>query len=612
MVGPARAAGVTRAELHWAMRWSLAVMVLTCLPYLYVAHFAPPGSFFSGMMYAADDHCVYLSWEQQAAQGQFFLRNLFTGDPQRGIYVHLLSWLIGTVARFTGLPVMLVHHAGRVLAGFVLLLLVYAFSARFTTDVATRRMAFLFTAFSAGLGCLFLKNIEKAPNCSVDLWQPEAITFLCLYVNGLFCVALALMLGVLLLLLSAERCQGRARWLRVCGAGFLGLLLGNIHSYDVITLAAVWVAYLAVRTIERHTAKSATESAETQPQTLGRSLVNAVVAGIVALPGTAYQYYLYRTEPVFRMRADDQTLTPSFLYYLQGYGLVLVLAIAGLIWLAGFVRRRELLGERLLPLVWAVVGLGLPFLPLSFQRKLIMGLHLPLAFLAAVAAVTFARWLATRLAPQPEQYPGPSRRASQNPRPPAYNPRLAAALAVGILLVTIPTNFYATRWDVQRALVPQTEPGQLATFVRSADFEALNWARQSLPRNGLIVCAPPGGLMIPAFACRPVYAGHWSETPHALDRVNECLAFYREASAEKRRAFLAKRDIRYVFMGPVERQFGLPYLAGDAYLRRIYDRAGTEIYEVLPDITASSTERKLGVAPSGGRRAEREPAAGAS
>jgi hypothetical protein len=613
---------MTRAELRWAIRWSLAVMVLTCLPYLYVAQLAPPGTTFSGLMYAADDHCVYLSWEQQAAEGRFFLRNLFTGDAQRGIYVHLLSWLIGTVARFTGLPLILVHHGARVLAGFVLLLLVYALAARFTTDLATRRVAFWFTALSAGVGFLFLKNIEAAPNCSVDLWQPEAVTFLCLYINGLFCVALALMLGIFLLLLAAEQSQGGPRWWRVFGAGLLGLLLGNIHSYDVITVVAVWVTYLIARALEsRRTAGTRQRSGpgaphsdpdRTQSFALGRSLVNALVAGLVALPGTAYQYYLYRTEPVFRMRADDKTLTPSFLYYLEGYGLVLVLAVAGLIWLAGAVRRREPLGERLLPMVWAFVGFVLPCLPFAFQRKLILGLHLPLAFLAAVAAVTLVRWLSGRMMPVSNQYADGSRRARREASPAMPDPRFATAMAVALVLVTVPTNLCAIQWDFKQALFPETGPGQLATFVRQTDLEALDWARRSLPHDDIIMCAPPGGLMIPAFAGRPVYAGHWSETPHELDRVNECLTFYREASPVKRRSFLAKHAIRYVFFGPSERQVGLPDLAGDAHLRRVYDRGGTQIYEVLPETTASTPERGMGIAERDGRRADHARPVGAS
>ena len=153
---------MTRGELRWAVLMAGVVMLITCLPYLYVASLAPPGTTFSGLLCAADDHCVYLSWEQQGAQGRFLMRNLFTGDAQRGIYVSLFSWLLGSTARFTGLPLILVHHGARVLFGALALVLAYRLFALFTSDIAARRAAFWFTAFSAG----------NKPSV-VDVWEDD-------------------------------------------------------------------------------------------------------------------------------------------------------------------------------------------------------------------------------------------------------------------------------------------------------------------------------------------------------------------------------------------------------------------------------------------------------
>jgi hypothetical protein len=395
---------MTRAELRWSVLWALVVMAVTCVPYLYAAACAPPGTTFSGLLYAADDHCVYLSWAQQAAQGHFLLRNLFTGDPQRGIYVSLLSWLVGSVSRFTGVPLILVHHGARFLFGTLLLVLAYSLFARFTADRFTRRAAFWFLALSSGLGWLTPSGTPPGPPAPADFWQSEAVTFSCLYVNGLFCVALSLMAGVFLLLLTAEGATGRARWARVVGAGVLGLLLGNIHSYDVITLTAVWLAYLAVRMSGARLpgpaaiAKGgASAEAAGKPFRGGAALVNALVAAVIGLPSVAYQYYLYHVDPVFRNRADDRFLAPPLMSYLLGYGLVAVLAVVGSVWLIRTARAGgEALGQRSLPILWSVVGLVLPYVPFSFQRKLVMGLHLPLAFLAAVGAVALARWVTSR------------------------------------------------------------------------------------------------------------------------------------------------------------------------------------------------------------------------
>ena len=80
------------------------------------------------------------------------------------------------------------------------------------------------------------------PTGSVDIWQPEAITFLSIYLNPLFLAGLLLMLGLVLLAgACAARGQGAIRGIR----GLHLLVLGNVHTYDVLTVACVWTAYLA-------------------------------------------------------------------------------------------------------------------------------------------------------------------------------------------------------------------------------------------------------------------------------------------------------------------------------------------------------------------------------
>jgi hypothetical protein len=548
-------------------------MAITCLPFLYAAAIAPPGTTFTGLLCGADDHCVYLSWQQQAVQGRFFIRNLFTGEPQRGIYVSCLSWLLGAVVRLTGLPPILVHHGARVFFGVLLLVLVYRLSALFTRDILTRRAAFGFTALSSGFGWLS-QNPKATVRGPVDLWQPEAITFLSLYFGGLLSVALCLMVGILLLLLGAEGKTGRPRWARVVGAGVLGLLLGNVHSYDIITLSVVWLCYLGARAV-------------VERRLPGRALADGTVAALVALPSTAYQYYLYRVEPVFRMRADDAFISPPLTSYLLGYGVVVPLAVGGCMWLVWAARRAgEPLGDRLLPISWAICGFAIPYLPFAFQRRLVMGLHLPLAILAAAGAVALAQLL-TRSAPAPANRTRRApRRREATPRP---RPRLAPGLLVaGVLLLTVPTNWRFIRHDLTLAAENRTR-SHVPPFLPRADREALDWAREHLPQDGLLLCSHVSGALFPALAGRQVYVGHPSETPHARQRTLEALLFFAaaDASSEERRTFLQARNIRYVYQGTTERELGETDLTSDPLFRMLYRNGDAAVYEVRSPITAA-------------------------
>lgn len=632
---------MTRAELRWSMMWALVVMAVTCVPYLYVAACAPPGTSFSGLLYAADDHCVYLSWAQQAAQGHFLLRNLFTGDAQRGLYVSLLSWLVGSLSRFSGVPLILVHHGMRVLFGALLLVLGYSLFARFTADRFTRRAAFWFLALSSGLGWLTPGGTPAGPPAPADYWQSEAVTFTCLYVNGLFCVALSLMVGTFLLLLTAEGKSGAARWGRVAGAGIFGLLLGNIHSYDVITLAGVWLAYLVARMVFSTFGGSDTGAPDGSESTAEGTaslsspfhpvgaVLNALVAAGIALPSVAYQYYLYQVDPVFRNRADDRFLAPPIHCYLLGYGLVALLAVGGIVWMVrtawssgktkglrslprvpgfvgalryldalvvwvvrGLLSAGRSLGPACLPIAWAVVGFVLPYLPLSFQRKLVMGLHVPLAFLAAVGAVALARCLTRERAASPRR--AQQRRAQAVGKPHETiealgRPSFAcAAVVIVLLLCTLPSDLRFMARDIALAKAKSEDLNQLPTFIPKADMEAISWVRGHLPTDGLIFCSTVSGRLIPALAGRSVYVGHWSETPRANERMMEAMAFYRatDASTEDRRAFLAERNIRYLYLGPTERGWGAVEFDQDPLFRPVYRNDGAVLYEVQPRTVA--------------------------
>src|SRR6266849_2508431 len=235
---------LSAAERRWAWGWALVVMAAASLPYLLLLGITPPGRVCWGFVNNPDDHCVYLAWMRQAADGHFFFQDLFTGDRQPGRTINLFFWTLGILARFTHLPLALVYHLARFGFGAALLVLVYHLAAFLTEDRLSRRAAFGFAALSSGLGWLMWPwPGDSPPSVPADTWQPEAITFLSLYANALFCAAMAAMAGIFLCLLVAQR-TGKVRPAVV--AGLLLLLLGNFHSYDVITLVAVWAAYLVV------------------------------------------------------------------------------------------------------------------------------------------------------------------------------------------------------------------------------------------------------------------------------------------------------------------------------------------------------------------------------
>jgi hypothetical protein len=551
-------------------------MLLTCLPYGIVWFYLPLNHVFPGILFNSDDHGVYFAWMRQAQDGQLLFRNLFTTEPQRGVYFHAYFLLLGWLSRLPGLDIPLAYHLGRLVCGTVTLALVYRLGAFFTADVFSRRCIFWVTALSAGLGWLFWLDSAR-PMAPVDVWQPEAVTFASLYTNGLFAVSLALMLGVVVCLLLAET-RG---WRWAAGAGLCGLLLGNVHSYDVIHLAVVWAAYLLLRwAVSRRFP--------------ARETGFALLAAAVASPSVLYMAWLYLAEPVFRSRADIETISGPIRLYLLGYGLLVPLALwgAALLWPSERRRDEENTGTAititnydhdyekgrtetwdrrpetdlrfLLPIAWFLMGLIPAYLPFAFQRKMIMGYHLPVALLAGLALAELARRLAGSVG-----------------RP------KAASLVAGAVVAVLSVSNVRYMWrDVQVALTEQvTSTGAHPVYWPDSDIRAFEWAGRQ-PGPGALMALPFNGVLAPAYSGRPVYAGHWGETPRFGLRVRESVAFYRgDWSSEERHRFLTKNAIRWVVLSPLERasvRDVVRPLETEPFLRPVFTEGDTTVFEVSP------------------------------
>ncbi len=540
-----------RSEWKFACGWGLVVLLITCAPYVLVWWPTPLDGVFPLVLFNSDDQGVYYSWMKQAQDGRWLFRNLFTTEPQRGAYFHLYFLLLGWLSRLPGLDIPLAYHLGRVVCGTGVLALAYRLGACFTADRFTRRCIFWTVALSAGVGWLFWSD-RITQGEPVDVWQPEALTFFSLYANGLFAVSLALMLGVVICLLLAE--ERGSRW--AVGAGVCGLILGNVHSYDMIHLAAVWLTFLLVRW-----------GAERRFPT--RAVQMACLAAAVASPSVVYMAWLYLSEPVFKARADTATLSPRLPLYLLGYGLLVPLAAAGLWSLLG---RNQAAGglqdakqgaefRWLLP-AWMVAGLLVAYAPFAFQRKMVMGLHFPVAILAGLAVAQVGMRLATVL------------------RAPAFG-------AAALIALLCPSSLRAMVRDVTVA----NRVGTTSTYVHpvywdQSLFRGFQWINRATPPDAALLMFPPAGIFAPAVAGRAVYAGHWGETPRFQEKIKPVHDFFwGNWTAEQRREFLREARVAYV-VDTMQKQFApgppLRPLSTEAFLTPVFQEGSTTIYAVRP------------------------------
>ena len=499
-------------------------LLLASLPYLVAWLRTPPGLVYSGLVYNIDDSAVYFSWMDQAQRGHFFLRNQFSTEQQKGVLFNLFFLLLGNLVRFTGLAPAVVYQTARVVCGALLLWAVTGLLRATLRDTRARKIAFAFTCFGSGLGWLWSGDTpERGP---IDLWQPEAITFLSLYFSPLFTAALALMVVFVTAVLHSERTN---RLRDVWPAALAGALLGNFHSYDVIPLFATWGAYRVVD--------------DARLRRLNRpGWTRLIVAGLASLPTTAYQYYALRVEPVFFYRAfASKTLTSKPWWVLLGFGILALLAYGLIVHVAATRGKKQAARDlfvdgaalRLLA-TWAVAGVLVAYVPVAFQRKLLMGVHVPLCALAGAALAHLTARLSGDL------------------------PRIAA---LGVVLLTLPTNL----WFITRDLGRVTEnvgSTDHRPYLTRAENAALLWLRANAkPSDAVLVAPDPAAhlrfpyrpllphlsVYVPAVAGNVVYNGHWGETPDFVRKLGEMLSFFSaNASDEQRIALLQGNNIRYV------------------------------------------------------------------
>ena len=523
-----------------------------------------------GVTYNVDDHMVYAAWMRQAMDGAFFFDNRFTFDEQPRMTVHLYFWVLGIVAK--GLGVIWTPIIARALFTFFAVWLLGRWIERITEDSLARRLALVFGCLGGGVGYLVWHNfgvaiVKPSPlsgllagRLPIDVWQPEAFFFPSLITNGLFMVSLTLMLLVFLKGLDAQSGWKPVAW----GALAMGLLM-NIHSYDVLLVALVWLGFGVSQLSPYANLKTALASttATVDRGHLARWAARVGVMGLGAIPAAAWFLHVLSKDRVFQMRAETPTYSPQFMSVLMGLlpaillitvdwarrrqfaglGLVLLWVVLGLVsrshdpngfWLSG-PAFGVLLGVSLatcwflaqpnpaLSLVhcWAIIGLIAPFFPALFQRKLAMGLFVPFGILAGLA-------LAQILASVPKE-----------------KRRLPVALAALFVCGS------SVLWLVRDAMLRSLNVSNTTLHTTSLSPDLKTIVEYLSGRNARVI-APPGNWnpdpepdrfrepIIPDW--NPILsgltgsytlAGHWSETPaYAKRRELMRKAFYAPEATE--------------------------------------------------------------------------------
>ncbi|HET7010738.1 MAG TPA: hypothetical protein VFI11_08190, partial [Anaerolineales bacterium] len=195
--------------------------------------------------------------------------------------------------------------------------------------------------------------------------------------------------------------------------------------------------------------------------------------------------------------------------------------------------------------VWSIVTLGLLYAPIGLQRRLALGVYVPLAALGAMAVDAASRWM--------------------------------RSLPILALLLTLPSHAI-----VAGAGVSSVQQGDPILVLGRDELAAYRWMDDGLPSGSLVLAGPRAGNRIPAYTDLRVVYGHPFETPNASGELAWVQSMY--AWSEEPEGALARlrdRGVTYIYVGPEERSLGEP--AWLESLEAVFTEGEVTVYEVAPE-----------------------------
>lgn len=502
---------------------SLAVVV----PYLVALSLPPDGTASTGFLLNPIDGFSYLAKMRQGYAGGWSFQLPYAYEPGSGALIFTYYLGLGHLASSLGLSLLATYQGARALAAVAMFTTLGCLAFWLHEDRSAGRYSLAWLALGSGLGWLG----TVAGVLGSDLLIPESIPFTAAYANAHFPGALALMVLAIAAVTAGFRPRLRLTAVLACGVG-LSIILPFAAISVAVVLAAWWIWELVLAR-QNGTAWAAALWSD-------RTAVLAAFA-LGSMPFLVYDFLLTETHPALSVwHAQNLTPSPGIASYLIGFGPLLLLAgIAVVRDRKGYGPRRRLL------VVWAVSSLLLLYAPFGLQRRLTLGLFVPLALLAGDV---YGSWVKK----------GSGRRT---------------ILAIGLLALTIPSNLL-----VVGAGLAQVRSGEDSVLYMNGERTAYRWVEENVEAGALILAAPLTGNRLPAFADVRVLYGHPFETPNATEMRAVVEGLFASGAPEQAslRA-LDKYGVDFVFYGPHERNLGDPnWLRG---LEIVFQAGDVTIYK---------------------------------
>lgn len=480
---------------------TISVLLLATLPYLWASRFWQGEYVFGGFLFNPIDSNSYLAKMHLGWEGRWQFSLPYSADPGESTYLFLYYLFLGQVAGASHLSLVLTFHLARIGGALLMLFSMWRFFSISLQESWLVMVAFTLAALGSGLG--WAASIIGV--FTADLWVAEAYPFLSAYANPHFPLALAILMWVLTPL--DEHAWPQGKLIKALVTVLAGVALGIVLPFGVVVAGIVLAGLGIWQVVEGvHFLKS---------PYLSRLTWFLAGASFFLI----YDFWIISSDPSLQVwNAQNLTPSPSPIIFVISFFPALLFGIPGIISLLKARNERH----RVL-LLWCLAGITLLYLPIGLQRRLMMGLMIPLAGLSALGLQYLAH--------------GSFRRQ--------------AGLAGLLFLLAFPTNLVVILAGMHGVSIHDS-----LLYLTRTESRGLDWLAENTPNSALVLAAPDMGLFIPVYSGQRVIYGHPFETIQAEEMKGLVVRLFDRAVEPRDVPYVDNID--YIFFGPRESQLGKP------------------------------------------------------
>lgn len=470
----------TKAEWRIVTIIALAITLLAHLPLIIGYATAGPDEHFMGMPVYVTDANNHLHLALQAKEGHLLFTNRYTAEDVPYLLFNPYHLVIGLSARLFHTSVIASYTFYSVAITLAFFYVLYWFISHFTDNKMTRVHALLIAGITSGLGAFWLaiNALSGWQFGSADLWVTDLNNYMSFQHPHLI-ISIILLLAIFIKGKQAieEDNTKAAVW-----AGLLGLLLGFIHLFDIITMAAILTVWAT-----HHAIKSKRWNLKT--------IKPLAIIGSITLPSVIYNIWVFFFHDTYKeWNALNQTITPGVIYIISGLGIPLFLAVYAMA-----TTKKKQQGKQQLSL-WLITTFILIYLPINVQRRFLLGITIPIAILAAIAITKIDK----RYLKKPWRVP--------------------AMIAI-ITLASI-TTIATFVGQVQGLHDNYTDDYTNVKYLSNDEYDALQWLEANTEDEAVIMAPLALSNHIPAVSGNKVYVGHWAQTINYEEKKAYATFFY--------------------------------------------------------------------------------------